>query len=192
MKIGYARVSTREQAASLEAQREALQAAGCARVYSDTISGAKSARPGLSEALDYLRTGDVLMVTRLDRLGRSTLDTVRTVDQLTAAEVRLEILDLGIDSGTSEGRLMIRIMSALAEQELETIRARTKVGLEHARKNGRHGGRRPALDPDAREAALAALAGGMSEKAVAAFHGVSRSTITRLKKNHDTPRHGAV
>lgn len=182
MKIGYARVSTREQAASLDTQRAALTAAGCERVFEDTISGARSSRPGLDAALDYVRSADVLVVTRLDRLGRSTLDTIKTVDALTQQNVRVEILALGLDSGTTEGRLMIRIMSALAEQELELIRERTRAGLEHARQNGRHGGRKPALTPAGKDAALAALAGGMTEQAVADFHGVSRSTITRLRK----------
>lgn len=182
MRIGYARVSTREQAESLDAQEQQLRSAGCDRVYRDIISGARSKRPGLDAALDYVRSADVLVVTRLDRLGRSTLDTIKTVDALTQQNVCVEILALGLDSGTTEGRLMIRIMSALAEQELELIRERTRAGLEHARQNGRHGGRKPALTPAGKDAALAALAGGMTEQAVADFHGVSRSTITRLRK----------
>lgn len=140
MRIGYARVSTREQEASLDSQRDALTAAECERVFEDVISGAKSKRPGLDAALDYMRGKDVLVVTRLDRLGRSTLDTIKTVDGLTERSIRVEILGLGIDSGTAEGRLMIRIMSALAEQELELIRERTRAGLEHARSNNRRGG----------------------------------------------------
>lgn len=188
MRIGYARVSTRDQSGSLDAQEDELRISGCERIYRDTISGAKSKRPGLDAALDYIRGDDVLVVTRLDRLGRSTLDTIKTVDALTERGIRVEILALGIDSGTAEGRLMIRIMSALAEQELELIRERTRAGLEHARRNNRRGGRKPALDSKARDAALSALAGGMSEQAVADFHGVSRSTIRRLKKfSLDTP-----
>lgn len=183
MRVGYARVSTREQTGSLDAQEVQLRAAGCERVYRDTISGAKSKRPGLAAALDFIHGDDVLVVTRLDRLRRSTLDTVRTVDELSERGVLVEILSLGVHSGTTEGRLMIRIMSALAEQELELIRERTRVGLEHARRNNRHGGRRPALDPEARDAALAALAGGMKEQEVAKFHNVSRSTISRLRRD---------
>lgn len=181
MKIGYARVSTREQAASLDAQREALTAAGCARVFEDTISGARSTRPGLDAARSHLRTGDALVVTRLDRLGRSMRDTVNTAAELTDEGVRLVLLDMGLDTATREGRLMVGILSALAQQELETIQERTRVGLEHARSQGRVGGRPPKMDAAARAAALAALRGGLSVADVAALHGVSRWTIARLR-----------
>ena len=178
MKIGYARVSTREQSASLDTQRAALQTAGCERVFEDTISGARSDRPGMTAARSHLREGDTLVVTRLDRLGRSMRDTVA---ELTDEGVGLVLLDLGVDSATREGRLMIHILSALAQQELETIQARTRAGLDHARANGRMGGRKPKLNARQREAALAALRGGLTIKDVAAMHGVSRWTITRLR-----------
>lgn len=170
LKIGYARVSTREQAASLDTQRAALEAAGCERVFTDTISGARSTRAGLDAARSHLRDGDSLVVTRLDRLGRSMRDTVNTA--------------------TREGRLMVGILSALAQQELETIQERTRVGLEHARAQGRVGGRPPKLNPSQR---TAALRGGLSVVEVATLHGVSRWTITRLRDqdasttaSHDT------
>ncbi|MCT2022146.1 recombinase family protein [Kocuria marina] len=102
MKIGYARVSTREQAASLATQREALTAAGCERVFADTISGARSTRPGLDAARSYLRTGDALVVTRLGRLGRSMRDTVTTAAELTDNGVRLVVLDIGLDVLTED------------------------------------------------------------------------------------------
>ena len=181
MKIGYARVSTREQAASLDTQRAALQAAGCERVFEDTVSGARSDRPGMTAARSHLREGDTLVVTRLVRLGRSRRDTVAAVAKLTDEGVGLVLLDLGVDSATREGRLMIHILSALAQQELETIQARTRAGLDHARANGRMGGRKPKLNARQREAALAALRGGLTIKDVAAMHGVSRWTITRLR-----------
>lgn len=181
MKIGYARVSTREQAASLATQRTALEAAGCERVFEDTISGVRSTRPGLDAARSHLRDGDALIVTRLDRLGRSMRDTVNTAAELTDEGVRLVLLDMGLDTGTREGRLMVGILSALAQQELETIQERTRVGLEHARTQGRVGGRPPKLSAAQRAAALAALRGGLSAAEVASLHGVSRWTITRLR-----------
>ncbi|WP_144999265.1 recombinase family protein [Kocuria marina] len=181
MKIGYARVSTREQAASLATQREALTAAGCKRVFADTISGARSTLPGLDAARSHLRDGDSLVVTRLDRLGRSMRDTVNTAAELADEGVRLVLLDMGLDTATREGRLMVGILSALAQQELETIQERTRVGLEHARAQGRVGGRPPKLNPAQRAAALAALRGGLSVSDVAALHGVSRWTITRIR-----------
>ncbi|KHE73770.1 DNA invertase [Kocuria marina] len=165
----------------LDAQRAALEAAGCERVFTDTISGARSTRPGLDAARSYLRDGDSLVVTRLDRLGRSMRDTVNTAAELNEEGVRLVLLDMGLDTATREGRLMVGILSALAQQELETIRERTRVGLEHARAQGRVGGRPPKMDAAARAAALAALRGGLSVTDVAALHGVSRWTITRIR-----------
>ena len=181
MKIGCARVSTREQAASLATQRATLEAAGGERVSEDTISGARSTRPGLDAARSHLRDGDALVVTRLDRLGHSMRDTVNTAAELADEGVRLVLLDMGLDTATREGRLMVGILSALAQQELETIQERTRVGLEHARAQGRVGGRPPKLSPAQRAAALAALRGGLSASDVAALHGVSRWTTTRIR-----------
>lgn len=158
MRVGYARVSTREQSASLDTQREALTEAGCERIFEDVISGARSKRPGLDAARQFVRPGDVLTVTRLDRLGRSLSDTIFTVRELAEADVRLYTLDMQLDSGTPAGAFTINILSVLAEQELQTIRARTREGLAHARKQGRAGGRPPALSPEAVDAVLAALA----------------------------------
>lgn len=186
MKIGYARVSTREQTASLDTQRAALTEAGCTRIFEDVISGARSKRPGLDAARNIVRPGDVLTVTRLDRLGRSLSDTIMTVRELAEQEVRLYTLDMGLDSGTPGGAFTINILSVLAEQELQTIRARTREGLAHARKEGRTGGRPPALSPEAVDAALAALGAGMSMADVARVHGVSRWTISRVKHAADT------
>ena len=186
MRIGYARVSTREQTVSLDTQRAALTEAGCKRIFEDVISGARSKRPGLDAARDFVRPGDVLTVTRLDRLGRSLSDTILTVRALAEQEVRLYTLDMGLDSGTPGGAFTINILSVLAEQELQTIRARTREGLAHARKEGRTGGRPPALSPEAVDAALAALHAGMSMADVARVHGVSRWTISRVKQAADT------
>lgn len=186
MRVGYARVSTREQTASLDTQREALTEAGCERIFEDVISGARSKRPGLDAARQFVRPGDVLTVTRLDRLGRSLSDTIFTVRELAEADVRLYTLDMQLDSGTPAGAFTINILSVLAEQELQTIRARTREGLAHARKQGRAGGRPPALSPEAVDAVLAALAAGMSMADVARVHGVSRWTISRVKHAADT------
>lgn len=186
MRVGYARVSTREQTASLDTQREALAEAGCERIFEDVISGARSKRPGLDAARQFVRPGDVLTVTRLDRLGRSLSDTIFTVRELAEADVRLYTLDMQLDSGTPAGAFTINILSVLAEQELQTIRARTREGLAHARKQGRAGGRPPALSPEAVDAVLAALAAGMSMADVARVHGVSRWTISRVKHAADT------
>lgn len=181
VRIGYARVSTREQQDSLEAQRAALEAAGCTRIFSDTASGARSDRPGLAHTLDVLRQDDELVVTRLDRLGRSTIDTLRTIRALDDAGVRIVAQDLDLDTGTPAGRLVVTVLAALAEWERDTLRERTREGLAHARSQGRVGGRPRALTGETADAALAALRGGMPVAEVARVHGVSRWTIARLR-----------
>lgn len=104
MKVGYARVSTPAQTESLEAQSKTLEGHGCERVYNDIASGAKASRPGLNAALDYLRPGDVLVVTRLDRLGRSAADTLATLKELGEREINVLALDVNLDSSTAGGQ----------------------------------------------------------------------------------------
>ena len=144
MKLGYARVSTAEQDLSL--QLDALGDAGCEKIYEDRISGAKADRPGLQEALTYLRKGDTLVVWRLDRLGRSLKHLIETVNDLEEREIGFQSLQEAIDTITSSGRLIFHIFGALAEFERNLIQERTHAGLEAARARGRKGGRPKALD----------------------------------------------
>ena len=144
MLIGYARVSTLEQDVSL--QTDALQKAGCERIFQDKISGAKSDRPGLQEALNYARKGDSIVVWRLDRLGRSLKHLIETVGQLEGQGIGFRSLQESIDTTTSGGRLIFHIFGALAEFERNLIRERTIAGLEAARARGRLGGRPRKLD----------------------------------------------
>lgn len=139
MLIGYARVSTLEQDVSL--QLDALQKAGCERIFQDKISGAKAERPGLQEALNYARKGDSIVVWRLDRLGRSLKHLIETVGQLEEQGIGFRSLQESIDTTTSGGRLIFHIFGALAEFERNLIRERTIAGLEAARARGRLGGR---------------------------------------------------
>jgi len=144
MKVGYARVSTEEQNLSL--QLDALQQAGCGKIFQDKASGAKAQRPGLQEAQEYLREGDTLVVWRLDRLGRSLKDLIETVQRLEERGVGFQSLQEAIDTTTSGGKLVFHIFGALAEFERNLIRERTYAGLQAARARGRKGGRPKALD----------------------------------------------
>jgi DNA invertase Pin-like site-specific DNA recombinase len=135
MLIGYARVSTLDQ--HLHLQEDALKKAGCERIFTDTASGAKSERPGLSQVLDALRSGDTLVVWKLDRLGRSLKHLVETVQALSEKEVGFRSLQESIDTTTSGGKLIFHIFAALAEFERDIIRERTNAGLAAARARGR-------------------------------------------------------
>ena len=143
MLIGYARVSTHDQ--TLHLQQDALQKAECSKIFTDTASGAKTERIGLDEALDYVRTGDTLVVWRLDRLGRSLPHLITTMTSLEARGIGFKSLTENIDTTTSGGKLIFHIFGALAEFERNLIRERTQAGLSAARARGRKGGRRQAL-----------------------------------------------
>lgn len=149
MKIGYARVSTHEQ--NLNLQLDALEKENCQRIYRDEISGAKSDRPQLSEMMKQLRQGDVVVVWRLDRLGRSVKHLIELVEEMKKLDVGLKSLNEGIDTSTSAGTLIFHIFSALAEFERNLIRERTIAGLAAARARGVTGGRLKALPKQQRE-----------------------------------------
>lgn len=181
MKVGYARRSTREQPTTLTTQREALQADGCERIFEDTISGAKSRRPGLDAALDYLRPGDRLVVTRLDRLGRTRVDTLNTMDALRARDIIVECHHPRLDTSDPAGRLVMAVLADLAEWERDVLIARTCEGLAQARKMGRAGGRPAALDAQQRANVITMREAGMTRAEVAKTFGVHPSTIRRVE-----------
>jgi DNA invertase Pin-like site-specific DNA recombinase len=145
MLIGYARVSTHDQ--TLNLQQDALQKAGCTKIFTDTASGAKTERKGLEEALNYVRKGDTLVVWRLDRLGRSLPHLITTMTDLEERGIGFKSLTENIDTTTSGGKLIFHIFGALAEFERNLIRERTNAGLTAARERGRIGGRPKALTP---------------------------------------------
>ncbi len=145
MLIGYARVSTHDQ--TLDLQLDALQKASCERIYQDTISGAKTERPGLQDALEHLRRGDTLVVWRLDRLGRTLKQLIELINDFNAKDIGFKSLQENIDTTTSGGKLVFHIFGALAEFERDIIRERTNAGLQAARARGRLGGRPKALNP---------------------------------------------
>jgi DNA invertase Pin-like site-specific DNA recombinase len=143
MLIGYARISTQEQ--TLNLQKDALQQAGCTKIFTDTASGAKAERKGLHEALNYVRRGDSLVVWRLDRLGRSLPHLITTMTALEDRGIGFKSLTENIDTTTSGGKLIFHIFGALAEFERNLIRERTHAGLTAARARGKRGGRPKAM-----------------------------------------------
>jgi DNA invertase Pin-like site-specific DNA recombinase len=145
MRIGLARVSTRDQ--HPEAQQDALRAVGCEKVFTDKASGTLARRPGLEKALLIARRGDQIVVTKLDRLGRSLEHLIELSKDLQARGVDLVVLDQGIDTSTPAGRLFFSIIGAIAEFEHALMSERTRDGLAAARARGRTGGQKPKLGP---------------------------------------------
>jgi len=181
MILGYARVSTDGQ--SVEAQVKALHAAGCDKVIRETASGAKSDRAGLKRAIEAIGKGDVLMVTRLDRLARSTRDLLNTVEKIAEKKAGFRSLgDTWADTTTAHGRLMLTVLAGLAEFERELIHARTGEGRERAKARGVKMGRKPKLTPhQMREAIKRRDHDGETVREIARTFNVSHSTISRLK-----------
>jgi DNA invertase Pin-like site-specific DNA recombinase len=181
MIYGYARVSTDGQ--SVDAQVKQLRDAGAEKIFRETASGAKSDRAGLARALDHLGKGDVLMVTRLDRLARSTRDLLNTLAAITSRKAGFKSLgDTWADTTTAHGRLMLAVLGGLAEFERDLIRARTGEGRERAKARGVKMGRKPKLTPhQIREAIKRRDREGELVREIARTFNVSHSTISRLK-----------
>lgn len=177
MLIGYARVSTPEQ--DLTPQLEALCEAGCERTFSDKASGAKANRVGLVDALSHVRSGDVLVVWKLDRLGRTMKGLVDLAADLATRGIGLRSLTDGIDTAGTAGKLVFHIMAAMAEMERDLNRERTTAALMVARREGRMGGRKTVMTPKRLEAARKLLASGMPMREIAPAIGVSVPTLYR-------------
>ena len=184
MRVGLARVSTRDQ--HPESQQDALRAAGCEQIFTDKASGVLARRPGLDQALLVAREGDQLVVTRLDRLGRSLANLIELSTQLQERGIDLVVLDQGVDTSTAAGRMFFAMLGAISEFEHALLAERTVEGLAAARARGRTGGQKPKLKPR-----QVALARAMYEetgddgkrkytvKQIAAEFGVTRPTIYR-------------
>ncbi len=182
MLIGYARVSTADQ--TLDLQKDALATVGCTQVFTDVLSGAKSERPGLVKALEYVRAGDTLVVWRLDRLGRSLQHLIATVAELRDRGIGFRSLTESIDTTTPGGKLIFHVFGALAEFERDLIQERTHAGLAAARARGRVGGR-PRKLADLKQLALAQTLydGGQTDIAtICQMLGISRATLYRTLK----------
>lgn len=178
MLIGYARVSTLDQTLAL--QQDALQQAGCDKLYTDTVSGSVTERPGLTQALSVLRPGDTLVVWRLDRLGRSLSHLIETARALSERGVGFRSLQEQLDTTTSGGKLVFHVFGALTEFERDLIRERTHAGLQAARTRGRLFGRPKALSAK-QMAQLRTLANDdqMTVRETCQTLGISRATYYR-------------
>jgi DNA invertase Pin-like site-specific DNA recombinase len=182
MIIGYARTSTVDQAAGLEAQIRDLKAAGAEKVFTEQTS-AKGRRDALSQALDYLRDGDTLLVTKLDRLARSIRDLMDIVDKVRAKQASLRILAMDLDTSNATGKLMLGILGSVAEFEREIMLERQREGIAKAKAAGKYTGRKPTARMKA-DTVIKLLSEGKTEVQVANEIGVSRSSVQRIKADH--------
>jgi DNA invertase Pin-like site-specific DNA recombinase len=179
MKIGYARVSTKDQNLSL--QIDALRKEGCKQIFQEKVSGAKSDRPELKKMIDQLREGDVIVTWKLDRLGRSLRDLVNLVNEIQEKGAGLKSLNDFIDTTTPQGKLTFHLFASLAEFERDIISERTKAGLQAARARGRKGGRPKGLSKEAQDKAMIAETlyrqGDMTVSQICRHLSIARSTL---------------
>lgn len=173
--IGYARVSTPDQDTAL--QRDALQVAGCTRLFEDHASGARTDRPGLAQALAYVREGDVLVVWKLDRLGHSLPHLLETVTALERRGVGFRSLTEAIDTTTPGGRLVFHLFGALGQFERDLIRERTRAGLAAAAARGRKGGRKPVVTADILARARVLMSRGLTVREAAARLRIGKTAL---------------
>ncbi|WP_297462955.1 recombinase family protein [Ferrovum sp.] len=191
MRIGYARVSTQDQHPEL--QLDALTAVGCEQIFQEKVSGKDKDRPELDTCLKVLRTGDTLIVWRLDRLGRSLKDLVEIVHTLEARGVSFQSLTESIDTSNAGGKLVFHVFAALAEFERNLIRERTIAGLTAARARGRMGGRRVKMSKaDVRKAAAMLLDPLMTKTEVAKHFDVTRVTLNLALEREGYPQNPAA
>ena len=189
MLVGYARVSTDDQ--NLDLQIDALKQEGCERIFTDEMSGAKTQRPGLTEALGFLRQDDTLVVWRLDRLGRSLKDLLEKVEVLRSRGVGFRSLHESIDTTSPVGKFQFHVFSALAEFERDLIRERTMAGLQAARSRGRVGGRKREMTPEKVKMAARLMRDGSGDvQEICKTLNVSRSTLYRYVSPQGEIRNG--
>lgn len=180
MLIGYARTSTLDQKAGLETQRDELLAAGCEKLFEEQVSSVDvAARAQLAEALDYVREGDTLIVTRLDRLARSVPHLLEILGKLNSKGASLRILVMGIDTGTPTGKLMLTVLGSIAEFEREIMLERQREGIAKAKAAGKYKGRKPTARARAKEV-LGLHAEGVGGTEIARKLGIGRASVYRI------------
>jgi DNA invertase Pin-like site-specific DNA recombinase len=183
MKIGYARVSTNQQDTKL--QLDALREAGCEKIYEEKISGGKTDRPELNQCLKAMNPNDVLVVWKLDRLGRSLQHLIEIINQLEFENKGFHSLTESIDTTTPTGKLVFHIFASLAEFEKSLIRQRVMAGLEAARKSGTKFGRPNALAQKDKEMAITMFNGGATKNDIAKHFGITRQTVYSILKDYE-------
>jgi DNA invertase Pin-like site-specific DNA recombinase len=182
MLIGYARTSTLDQKAGLEAQLDELQTVGCEKIFEEQVSSVDvAARKKLAEALDFVREGDTLIVTRLDRLARSVPHLLEILATLTKKGASLRILAMGIDTATPTGKLMLTVLGGIAEFEREIMLERQREGIAKAKAAGKYKGRKPTAQAKSEEV-MKLIGSGMGPSQVAKEIGVSRASVYRIVK----------
>ena len=185
MKIGNCRISTKNQ--SYQLQEEANKAEGCERLFKDIVSGVKSSRPGLDDMLAQLRPGDVIVVYKLDRLGRSLKHLVELINELSQRQVGLKSLNDPVDTTTAQGRLITNVFASIAEFERDLIRERTRAGLAAAKARGRRGGRPSGLKKEAEALTIAAEAlykqDSLSAQQIADKLSISKTTLYKYLRH---------
>lgn len=177
--VGYARTSTQDQKAGLEAQLRDLETAGCTKVFHEEVSSTSKKRPELERALDYLREGDTLVITKLDRLARSVADLVKISEGLKEAGVGLRVLDLNLDTATPTGKLMVHLLGAIAEFERELMLERQREGIAKAKADGKYKGRKPTALMRTDEV-LSLRGQGITADKIATQLGISRASVFRI------------
>ncbi|MBI6629730.1 recombinase family protein [Pontibaca salina] len=184
MIVGYARTSTLVQTAGLEAQERDLAAAGCEKVFVERVSSVDvKAREKLTEALEFVREGDTLVVTKLDRLARSVAHLLEILDTLTAKGASLRILSMGIDTGTATGKLMLTLLGGVAEFEREIMLERQREGIAKAKAQGKYKGRAPTARAKAQEV-LKLHREGIGGTEIAQRVGIGRSSVYRILQDN--------
>ncbi len=180
MLVGYARTSTLEQEAGLDAQIRDLKGVGCKKLFREQVSSVGT-RKELEAALEFCREGDTLVVTKLDRLARSVTHLGRLLEHLTEKGVALRILSMGVDTGTPTGKLMLNVMASVAQFEREMMLERQREGIAKAKGEGKYKGRKPTARARAEEV-LALRAQGLSMDAIAAQLGIGKGSVVRVIK----------
>ncbi|WP_266034791.1 recombinase family protein [Brucella intermedia] len=183
--VGYARTSTTDQKAGLEAQLRDLQQVGCSKIFSEELSSVADKRPQLEAVIEWVREGDILVVTKLDRLARSVADLVTITEALRKKGVGLRILAMNLDTSTPTGKLMLNLLGSIAEFERELMLERQREGIAKAKAQGKYAGRQPTARRKADDV-MRMKAEGKSANDIVKLLGISRASVFRIIKENAT------